>query len=221
MGGLLFGVSVIHCAYRRETRKSKVINRECFTGGHFAPVSPGRALSFLWVIIMKTMPEVYAEISKNVAYMKDGTLVWVNPSQRNDRIGREVGSIDRGGYRYTNFCGKTVLVHRLVFFIHNGYLPRIVDHINRDRLDNRIENLRDCASYAANGWNAEPRIGFTSKYKGVSRAKTKGKWRASANYNKKPKYLGYFDDENEAAIAYNKFAMEHYGEYAVLNEIDI
>jgi len=48
-------------SHRRETRKSKVINRERFTGGHFAPVSPGRALSFLWVIVMKVCTECKLE----------------------------------------------------------------------------------------------------------------------------------------------------------------
>jgi len=92
-----------------------------------------------------------------------------------------------------------------------------VDHINHHGYDNRKANLRT-ATHRQNSYN---RINFrkhqSSKYKGVSFNRRKKKWIAQIRYNSKHKFIGYFDDETEAAKAYDKEAKKHQGEFAVLN----
>ena len=92
-----------------------------------------------------------------------------------------------------------------------------VDHVNHTGYDNRKANLRT-ATHRQNSYN---RIHFrknqSSKYKGVSFNKRKKKWIAQIRYNSKHKFIGYFDNEIEAAKAYDKAAKIHHGEFAVLN----
>lgn len=108
--------------------------------------------------------------------------------------------------------------HRLIFLYHYGYLPKLVDHINGDPFDNRIENLREATASENGGNRRKINDSLTSKYKGVSLNKT-GKWRAQIVLNYRKLYLGLFDTQIEAAKAYNKAALELFGEFAKVNEI--
>ena len=90
-----------------------------------------------------------------------------------------------------------------------------IDHINRNRLDNRKENLRYC-TIAENRRNRSKSNGI-SKYKGVSWDKERAKWYASIKYNYKNIYLGRHDNEITAAQAYDKKAKELFGEFAAPN----
>ena len=113
---------------------------------------------------------------------------------------------------------KVHRVHRLVGkeFIGDHSM---FDHINRDRTDNRTENIRGC-THASNNANAEIRRDNTTGYKGVSMShKTKNKYIAYINKNRKRKYLGLFATAKEAAIAYNDMASKLFGEFANLNII--
>lgn len=118
------------------------------------------------------------------------------------------------GYTYINIGRIRLLAHKLAYLIVHDKYPDIVDHINNDRKDNRINNLRVATSQQNNS-NKKPRKNSTSKYKGVSWDKESGKWRAACNR----KYLGKFHDEKEAARAYNKEAKKQHGEFAYINKI--
>lgn len=95
----------------------------------------------------------------------------------------------------------------------------VIDHINRNRLDNRRCNLR-FVTRAQNRVNSrKTRYGSYSQYRGAHYHIRLRKWAASIGVNGKLIHLGYFSTEREAALAYNKAATEYHGEYANLNKI--
>lgn len=94
----------------------------------------------------------------------------------------------------------------------------LVDHKYHNVLDNRRESLRICTR-AENNRNARSRRNTGSKYKGVSWHKRRNKWIAIITTDRKRLWLGYFDNEAEAARTYNLAATKLHGEYALLNQI--
>lgn len=93
--------------------------------------------------------------------------------------------------------------------------PQKVDHIDGDGLNNRRANLRT-ATHAQNMANRTSRFG-SSRYKGVSWNKKAERWSAVLRFQDRSYYLGCFDDEEDAARAYDAKAVELHGEYALLN----
>lgn len=94
---------------------------------------------------------------------------------------------------------QTLSLHRFVLGLGPGD-PEHVDHCNHDLLDNRRENLRRC-THQQNHENRRPNRGSTSRFRGVSWAKDRGKWKAYAKRDGIVHNLGYFDVEQEAADA--------------------
>lgn len=92
-----------------------------------------------------------------------------------------------------------------------------VDHINRDGLDNQRINFR----FATVSQNMANRRGWgkSSRFKGVRFHKRDKRWESRIQVNGKPMYIGRFDDEVQAALAYNSEATKHFGQFAVLNEV--
>lgn len=88
--------------------------------------------------------------------------------------------------------GKQYKTHRLIFLMFHGYLPKYIDHIDRNKLNNRIENLRETTK-SENALNSE-----RSDKGGVSYKKDKKKWRAYVKENGVQKHLGCFLTEKEA-----------------------
>ena len=106
-------------------------------------------------------------------------------------------------YYCISFKKSSLRIHRLFFYWKYGYLPDLVDHKDRDKLNNNIENLRELTK-SENNKNAEKRKnGTTSKYKGVSWNKNEKKWEARLKVNGKHLFLGYFNNEDDAGQAYN------------------
>ena len=119
----------------------------------------------------------------------------------------------------SNTGGRRVYMHRVIMGATKG---QIVDHIDHDTLDNRRVNLRLCTpSQSIRNRRKFGRNGgaTTSIYKGVSWEKYKRKWIAQCRWRRKDHYLGSFDNEADAARAYNAAAREHHKEFACLNEI--
>jgi hypothetical protein len=111
-----------------------------------------------------------------------------------------------------------IKMHRLIMGLDNRSIG-IVDHKDRNPLNNQKSNLRIC-TLLQNNYNKSKREGTSSKYIGVGFYKSSGKWRATIAENGKTSHLGTFLTEEEAGIAYNKIALERYGEFAVLNDIE-
>jgi hypothetical protein len=115
-----------------------------------------------------------------------------------------------------NKRSKTFHLHREITNAPEGLY---VDHINGNPLDNRKENLR-LVTHSQNMFNVKNYVTNKSGYKGVSWHSVRNKWRARLHFKGSEIHIGLFDSKEEAALAYNKKAMEMYGEYARLNVIN-
>jgi hypothetical protein len=152
----------------------------------------------------------YLELQEELVYNAEtGQFFWK----------KEAGTITGHGYRYIRVNGKMMLAHRMAWLMATGEDPgdRMVDHINGDCLDNRIENLR-LADHSQNGANARRHSRNTSGLKGASKVLKKGKWtgrwQASITVRNKQINLGYFDTVENAHAAYLAAAQKHHGEFA-------
>ncbi len=115
-------------------------------------------------------------------------------------------------YAYTRMHGKQTPMHTLL--VPNS------DHINHDGLDNQKHNLRP-ATQSQNRMNSRKLSTITSsKYKGVCWHKKAQKWMAHIKVNRKPRYLGLFIQEWDAAEAYNDAATKLFGAFAHLNILE-
>lgn len=113
----------------------------------------------------------------------------------------------------------TVRMHRIIMGTKKGIQ---LDHINHNKRDNTKVNLRE-ATNTENQYNIpKTKRPTSSKYKGVHFRKDikEKQWSARGTLKGKRVYLGYYHTEEEAAIAYNNFALENYGEFACLNKIE-
>jgi hypothetical protein len=109
---------------------------------------------------------------------------------------------------------KALPLHLFILGLPPGVL---VDHRNRYGLDNQRGNLRIATGSQNNGNMSKPRHGVTSRFKGVSWDRRRGKWRAVIALNRKSRELGFFTDELDAARAYDAAAREQWGEFAKFN----
>jgi len=126
--------------------------------------------------------------------------------------------------QYTNYAArgvrqggrvKTILMHRLLLTAPQG---KQVDHRDHNGLNNTRANLRLCTQNE-NQHNRRKNSHSLSQYKGVTWWERLHKWRGEIRLNGKWMYLGYFDNEEDAARAYDKAASLLFGEFARLNKV--
>lgn len=141
-----------------------------------------------------------------------GSMLWKKRTG-SKQPGQQAGYKKKDGYWYIHVNKRHVTLHRVAWVIYYGEWPDQIDHINMDRADNRIANLRN-ASVAENNRNRTKQSNNTSGYKGVTFNKASGKYQAKIQHNKKPYCLGYFDTAIEASLAYKKAAEELHNEFA-------
>lgn len=131
-----------------------------------------------------------------------GTLRWKLRVSQGVRAGDIAGTIDDSGYRTVRIKRRGYRAHRLAFLIVTGHWPaNEIDHIDRDRDNNRWSNLREC-SHAENMQNHGPHRNNTSGVRGVHWYARLGKWAAQINIDGKRCHIGYFDNLNDAGAAY-------------------
>lgn len=143
------------------------------------------------------------EIEALLSYDRSsGLFVWnIDMSQRVKK-NSVAGGINGEGYIQITVKGKVLQAHRLAWIICNGSEPiGQIDHINRIKNDNRIENLRD-VSRSENKQNTLLNSANTSGFKGVSFKSELNKWYAQICLNKKKIHIGYFVNKEDAAKAY-------------------
>lgn len=128
-----------------------------------------------------------------------------------DKVAKYIWCIDGRGYVIGRVEGKLVKLHRLIMDAEKG---KVIDHINRDKLDNRLCNLRQCTD-RDNSRNASISKNNTSGYTGVRRTKS-GKWKAEIMVNRKNKSLGTHVDINDALEARRVATVKYFGEFAAL-----
>lgn len=128
--------------------------------------------------------------------------------------GRIAGTAHNNGYWQIKARGTAYLAHRLAWLMVHGEWPlNEVDHINGDKRDNRIANLRT-ATRSQNMANKGANRNNTSGYKGVSLFKRTGKWVACYRKDGRTVHVGYFDTAEEAAQAHRVAYEKAFGIYA-------
>lgn len=140
-----------------------------------------------------------------------GVFTWrVQRSQC--RAGQPAGTLTYG-YLHIRVEGRIYSAHRLAWLYVTGDWPRaFVDHINRDRSDNRWTNLRE-ANKSQNNANSDVRESSRTRIKGVQTTK-RGRYRSKIKVNGRQHYLGTFDSEHEASQAYAEAARAAFGQFA-------
>ena len=131
----------------------------------------------------------------------EGNLIWVKPKARWLSKGDKVGCQRSDGYIVTNVFGRNYLLHRLIWFWHFGDWPKLLDHIDQNRSNNRIENLRS-VNKRINVYNTDKLWSHnTSGIRGVSWDSKNKKWTARFKCNGKYEFLGYFDSKEDAQFS--------------------
>ena len=158
---------------------------------------------------------------RSVLEERDGVLYWkakTHPRANRIKVGEVAGVVSVKGYVVVRVDYIDVFAHHVVWALRFGEYPSTsLDHINRIKTDNRIENLRE-ATASDNAANCESK-GRTSKYVGVSLDRGRGTWIAQIMKGGRNQYIGRYQSEEDAALAYNRAATKIHGEFAALNQI--
>jgi len=145
-------------------------------------------------------------------FYQDGKLLW-KKSGSGRNVGDEAGMITEKGYRRIKIDGKLHMAHRLVWAYHFDSVPEYIDHIDENKLNNTIGNLRQ-ATKVQNGCNISFRKNNKSGVKGVYWAKREQKWVAELSIDKKIKRVGYFDDIELAELVVMEARDKYHGAFA-------
>lgn len=123
------------------------------------------------------------------------------------------GTLRTDSYRRVRIGAKAYFAHRLIWAIETGEWPETIDHINGNKSDNRLSNLRP-ATNAENLRNRGKQANNTTGFKGVYFSKAAGRYVAQIKTNSKMKYLGLFPSPELAHNAYLAAAEILHGEFA-------
>lgn len=147
---------------------------------------------------MKENPITQQQLKEVLDYNeRTGEFTWKVTLSNRGKKGNIAGYKNTQGYWYIRIHGDKYLAHRLAWlYVHGDWPKNEIDHINHDRADNRLCNLRP-VTRKENCRNSGLRSNNTSGKTGVSRLKANGKWKSTIQ----DRYLGTFDDFEHAVIA--------------------
>lgn len=156
-----------------------------------------------------------AYVDEYLEYRKcAASLVWKKiPPRSKGRIsvGDIAGTLVKG-YRRVKIMGVIHSAHRIIWAMHYGAWPKgPIDHKDRDRENNRIDNLR-LASVAENSWNADVKSSSALGVKGIRKSRF-GKYEARISAHGRSFFLGSFSTLEDAVQAHNDGATKLHGEY--------
>lgn len=144
---------------------------------------------------------------------RDGDLFW-KKSHKKHLVGAVAGTVKRSGYRLVQVSGKLILAHRIVWAIHHGKFPDLsVDHINQDKDDNRIENLR-LATVSQQQMNMAPTSSNKSGLRGVFWKRDKKKWEVTLYKDGVAHYGGRYGKIEDAKKAQERMRSDLFGDFA-------
>lgn len=159
----------------------------------------------------KIEPELEAELESSLQYCPDTGKFTRLKSPKTKRIGKIVGTNNGQGYLCVSFMKRIFKAHRIAWRLYYGVWPDSqIDHINGDRSDNRICNLR-LATHKQNTWNRSRSVNSNSGVKGVT--KHLNRWQASIGKDGRRHYLGSFKTIEEAKTAREKAEEYLFGEF--------
>lgn len=153
------------------------------------------------------------ELVRHLFNYEGGILTWKNPTSPRFKPGDVAGTVNCDGYSHVMINRKIYKSHRLIYLYHYGNLPDYLDHIDGNRSNNKVENLRECTT-SQNNCNAGLSNKNTSGAKGVSWHKHNKKWQVQIKLNKKLKHIGYFDDFELAELVAIEARNKYYKEFA-------
>jgi hypothetical protein len=152
------------------------------------------------------------ETCKSLFDYRNGALYWRHDRGCNAKAGARAGRLLQTGYRSIHVSGRRYQEHRLIFLWWHGVLPEQIDHINRNKSDNRIENLRRC-THSTNQINTADRPG-ASGLRGVRQVDKTGRWMARIYKDGKEIRVGTFQTMEEASAAYRAKMRELFFDFA-------
>jgi len=118
-------------------------------------------------------------------------------------------------YKKMNLNKKTYYQHQLIYLYHHGYIPKYIDHIDRNSLNNNIDNLRE-STQSQNCANKHKNTNNTSGFKGVTFNKNERKWQAQITVNYKFIKLGCYKNIEDAAKQYELASKKYFKEFACI-----
>lgn len=155
-------------------------------------------------------------------FFNDGTFFIID-SNDFELVSKYTWFKSKRGYPVAHFSRKSPQGHK-TFSLHRylfNFPPSgTIDHIDRDKMNNRRNNLRLCTQQQ-NSFNQSLRVTNSSGYTGVSINKATGMFEAYIHYKGKKKYLGLYTTAEEAAVVRDKEALKIFGKYANLNFPDV
>ena len=159
------------------------------------------------------MTLTHQQVRELFDYHPDGYLVWkIKPAIRTS-IGDKAGSLNSQGYIQISYKAKKHKAHRLILMWHGIELGAEVYHIDGNKQNNKIENLRSVTKNQ-NQWNSKTRKDNRSGIKGVRWHKRDCKWTVTLRVNNKAHHFGYYDDLELAELVAHEARDLYHGKYA-------